>query len=669
MNILVPDQWLRDFLKTKATPKQIKEYVSLCGMSVERINVVGKDIVYDIEVTSNRPDAMSVVGIAREASVILPKFGIDAELVGDPYKTTQTNPKTKDVYKLNIQSDKTINPRFTALVIDDIKNTSSPEWMEKYLTLSGMRPINAVVDITNYLMKAYGQPVHAFDYDQILPNKKGIPTMILRESKKGEKITTLDGKTHTLPGGDIVIEDGSERLIDLCGIMGGGVSHITEKTTRVLLFVQTYDPTHIRKTSMALAHRTDAAALFEKGLDTELVMPTIFKGISLLEELTKGKPASLLYDVYPHPFTPPTVTLKRDKLDIYLGIHLTNDEITDTLESLGFSVTLDETILTVTVPSYRRDVTIDVDVVEEIARIYGYHNIQTKLPDSEPPMTFEDPHLGVELKLKHKLADWGYTETYTYSMISKNLMDVFGFNTKHAYTISNPLSDEWVYMRPSLLPSMLSIMKENLHIDPSCLLFELSHVYDRKKGDLPHEHPFLIVASAGSHYQNLKGLSEAIFSFFGIPKPKETIPTNPYYNPEKSLALGEYGVVGEIESTLLSDLGIETPITVLEIDVERCYANLNTVKKYHPIPKFPASFEDIAFVVPPGFHVGPLIDAVKQSDPLISDVSLLDSFKNTRTLHITYQSADKNLTTEDTLPIRKKILKLGEEKFACKLKS
>jgi phenylalanyl-tRNA synthetase beta chain len=252
MNILVPDSWLRENLKTDATPKQLKDCLSLCGPSIERINTVGKETVYDIEITGNRPDAMSILGIAREASVILPKFDIDAKLLFDPYKkVTPTSPGTirypalrgKGELPLLIKTDENLNPRFTMVVFDHVSVKPSPEWMQKRLTQVGVRPLNNVIDITNYLMHLFGQPVHAFDYDSI----KG-HTMTLRASKKGEKLTTLDGKEHTLPGDDIVIQDGSGKLIDLCGIMGGNVSKISQNTKRVILFVQTYDPIHIRKT-------------------------------------------------------------------------------------------------------------------------------------------------------------------------------------------------------------------------------------------------------------------------------------------------------------------------------------------------------------------------------------------------------------------------------------
>lgn len=666
MNILIPNTWLREYLKTQATPKQIKDCLSLCGPSVERINDVNGEIVYDIEITGNRPDAMSVSGIAREASVILPRFGIPATFLHDPYAMKHFSDKAvKPVYDLTIKTDPVLNPRFTMIVLDDVKVGESPNWMKQYLTLAGIRSLNNIIDITNYLMHAFGQPVHAFDYDKI-----GRHTLTLRPSRKGERVTTLDEKTHTLPGGDIIIEDGDQRLIDLCGIMGGNNSKITDDTTRVVLFVQTYNPVNIRKTSMALAHRTDAAGLFEKDLDTELVMPTITKGIELIEELAGGKPKSKLYDFYPNPYKQKSVSVERKKVDSYMGIPLKDGEIKKILEPLGFHATITKQTITVDVPSFRRDIAIDVDVIEEIARIYGYHNIETRLPDTEPPVAYMDPELSLEQQVKNKLCDWGYTETYTYSMISEKLMDIFHLDKTKSYTITNPLSDEWVYMRPSLLPSMLMAIKQNLSFEGSLKLFELSNVYEYRKNTIPHEKPTLIVAVTGKQFFQLKGLTESLFSLLGVPFPNHADKkANEYYNPLHSLRIGDYGYVGEIHSNMLERMEINKPITVLELHFEHLIEQMKPTKQYHPIPKYPASYEDIAFVVPDQFHVGPLIEAVKTADPLVSDVSLLDTYANTKTLHITYQSREQNLESTDIAKVRNKILSMAAETFGIKLKS
>ena len=516
-------------------------------------------------------------------------------------------------------------------MLTNVSVKESPKWLGDLLTATGIRPINTIVDITNYLMRAYGQPAHAFDYDEISKS-----SMKLRASKKREKLTTLDGKTHVLPGGDIVIEDGKGRLIDLCGIMGAQNSSIKESTHTIVLFLQTYNPVSIRRTSMKLAHRTEAAGLFEKGVDSELVLPAIMEGVRLVQEIAGGKIASKLYDIYPKPFIPYSVSVNRNKVDEFLGTSLKDKEIISILLPLGFQANVTKEEITVTVPSWRRDVTIDVDIIEEITRIYGYHRIASRLPEGKLPMNAPDPELLWEDEVKIRLRDWGYTEVYTYSMISEKQLDKM-----KAYKITNPLSEEWVYMRPSLRPGFLSAMKENFNNRNELRLFELSKVYHFCEGDLPQEEDMLIVGLTGDKYFETKGIGEAILALFGTPG-----------------ALDAYGSLTRIGE-----------ITLLELSITKLSRDANPTKKYTPIQKYPPVVEDMAFIVPDRFEIGPLISAVKAAHPLIADVSLLDVHEDTRTLHITYQDPKRNLTGEDVIPIREKLIQLAKNQFGAILKS
>ena len=662
MNILVPDSWLRKFLKTKATPSQIKEYLSLCGPSVERIYEDSGEPVYDIEITTNRPDAMSVFGVAREASVILPRFGISAELLNNPYEVkekTFSGPK-----KLTINTNQTLNPRWTSVVITDVSIKDSPKWLQDWLTKSGIRPINTIVDVTNYLMRAYGQPAHAFDYDRIANH-----TMKLRASRKGEKLTTLDGKTHALPGDDIVIEDGSGKLIDLCGIMGGENSSITNTTTTVVLFLQTYDSTHIRKTSMGLAHRTEAASLFEKGVDSELVMPALLKGIELIQSIAGGKVASKIFDLYPHPFKPYDVAVTKQKVDSYIGTTLYDKEIKTILTNLGFIPKFTKSDITVTVPSFRRDVTIDVDIIEEIARIYGYFNIINRLPEGEMPQVVTDPILRWEEEIKIRLRDWGYTEMVSYSMISEERMKLFDFDTTKAYKISNPLSNDWIYLRPHGIASSLPVFIQNMNGRHDLKMFELSMSYIYQEKNLPKEQPVLNVLWSGEKFLEAKGLAENIFRLFGVrfQPDSDTIPKATRYS-QSHLKFGEYASLGVLKPEFTQKLGAIVPITRLYINIGKMAHDAKPKSTYIPIPKHPASTEDLAFIVPDTFQVGPLIDTLKYADSKVFDVNLLDVYDTTRTLHITYLDPSKTLTSEEIAPIRAILLDIAKKKFGITLK-
>lgn len=664
MNILIPDSWLREFLKTKATPAQIKEYLSLCGPSVERVKKVEGDMVYDMEITTNRPDAMSVVGVAREAAAILPRFGIPAKLVNDPYRLTLKGLSLQGKLKLSVKTDTRLNPRWTSIVLNGVRVGPSPLWLKQKLEATGIRSINNVIDITNYLIRAYGQPAHAFDYDDI-KEKNGIPTMILRESTPREKIVTLDGKTHTLPGGDIVIEDGAGRLIDLCGIMGGENSAIKPTTTTVVLFTQTYNPVNIRKTSMALAIRSEASSLFEKGLDSELTLPALIRGIGLMAKLAGANVASKLYDFYPKPYTASAVSVTKAKTEAYIGAVLTNPEIKKILALLGFTPSISKKDITVTIPSYRADVTLDMDIIEEIARIYGYHNIPTKLPDGEPPLVMPDPLLAWEHEIKVRLRDWGFTELYTYSMISEKLMDIFGLDTRKAYKIANPLSEEWLYMRPTLWPSILTSVEQNLHTRNDLQVFELSMRYVWRPNDLPKERPILLVAWTGHKFREAKGLAQALCTLLGLTyRPVDKPKILPWYG-DTHLQLGEYGSVGEANDQLLNKLGIHSPITMLELDMETMIKNAVLSKSYHPISKYPSIVEDLSFVVPQGFQVGPLMAVLSRAHKLIESITFLGAYENKRTFRITYNDPTKNLTGMDVAPIRQKLIEYAGEKFGA----
>lgn len=670
MNILIPDSWLREHLKTKATPKQFKEYLSLCGPSVERIHNVDGEAVYEIEITTNRPDAMSVVGVAREAAAILPRFGVAAKLLKDPYAEPKrgSTPAKYTSKTLTIKTDPALNPRWTSIVFENVTVKPSPDWLKKKLEATGIRSLNNIIDITNFLMRAYGQPAHAFDFDAIA-DKPNHATMILRASKKGEKIVTLDGKSHTLPGDDIVIEDGKGRLTDLCGVMGAKNSAITETTKTVILFLQTYDPMHIRRTMMNLAHRTDAGGLFEKGLDPELVLPSFSKGVELITDLSGGNVASKLYDIYHKQYKPYTVSVPRTKVDAYIGTQLAEKKITDILTPLGFTTKVLKDTITVTVPSFRRDVTIDVDIIEELARIYGYHNITSTLPDTAPPVVIPDPILNWEEQIKIRLRDWGFTETYTYSMISEELMDIFGLNKTNAYKIANPLSNDWVYMRPALWPSVLMALKRNLNYKDNLQIFELSMDYYYRPNNLPNERPTLIIAWVGHKFLEAKGLAEVIFTMLGIDHQKNHAIQKPMdWYGNVNLQLGKYGSVGEVNTDLLTKLEIHKPVTILELEFDLLVQHAHPQKTFIPLPKYPPSFEDFTFVVEPKTPVGNLINALKSVDPLIAEVSLLDVYEDARTFHVTFLSRENNLTDDDIRPIREKIINKASDAFHATIK-
>jgi len=672
MNILVPYSWLKEHLETKASPKQLAEYLSLCSQSVEKISKKGeKEWVYEIEVTTNRPDCLAVYGVARELAAILPRFGIRARLRPIPEEKIEI-PAVKKGLPLEVKIEKSsLCPRFTALIFEGVKIAPSPETVQQRLIYSGIRALNNVVDISNYLMLELGQPMHTFDYDKIKGAK-----MILRQAQKGEEVTTLDGITRQLPAGAIVIEDGAGRLIDLCGIMGGENSQVDEETKRVLLFVQTYDPVKIRQTCQALGFRTEAASRFEKGVNPEGVILAMKKAIALFEDNCGAKVASSLIDIYPSPLQPKKVTLELSEVDRLVGVKIKRRQVIEILKSLGFSLLSEgETKLTFSVPFWRHDdISLPEDLIEEVARIYGYHRLPAVLPKGNLPKAFEEPQFFWEERVKDMLKYWGFVETVNYSLVGKKELQRLGFEPQQALRVSNPLSRNLTYLRPSLIPSLLGVVAKNQAREEEIKLFELANVYlPRKSNQLPEEKMMLGVVMTGENFYRLKGVLESMLAELGVDFELEPETKGVFWHPQRTgkILTGKgkvLGLLGEIRPKILAAWGIEKRVVVLELDFPQLVAVARPDKMYSPVSPYQPVREDLAFVVPPKTLVGQILREIRKVDPLIQEVRLLDSFGNTRTFRISYQDPQKNLSSSEVEKVRNAVVRLMKKKFAASLK-
>ncbi len=672
MNILVPYSWLKEFIKTKASPLEIAEYLSLCSQSVEKITKTENDFVFEIEITSNRADCLSVYGIARELSAILPRFGIPAKLE----KLTSYELKNKNYQgklKLEVEiKNKKLCPRFTALIFDNVKIAPSPKIVQERLEKSGIRSLNNVVDISNYLMLELGQPMHTFDYDKIIGAK-----MILREAKEGEKIVTLDGQLRILPQGTIVIEDGKGRIIDLCGIMGGENSAVDNNSKRILLFVQTYDPTRIRQTCQKLSFRTEAASRFEKGVDPEGVIIAINKAKEMFEENCGAQVASKLIDIYPNPLKEKIVELNLDLVEKIIGVKIPRNEILEILKSLGFVINFSSNSqIKVSIPHWRNDdISIPEDLIEEIARIYGYQNLPNNIPLSLPKSEEKNPFFWEE-KIKNFLKYQGFTEVINYSMISEDLLRKTKFDPKDYLKISNPLSSDWVYMRPSLIPSILKNISQNQNNFSDISLFEISKIYiPQGENELPEEIPMLVGAQTGDEFLKVKGILEMMFEELGIKNYRfnQPVPKTKIFNPQKTaeILINEkpVGFLGEIDNQITSLFEISSRIILFEIDFNSLLENATLSKKYTPLPLYPPIIEDLSFVVPPKIPIGKIIQSIKSTSSIIKSVDLLDIYKNTKTFRIIYQHPLKTLNNKEITKIREKIIEKVEKEFKVKIKN
>lgn len=663
MNIQISDSWLREYIDTKATPKQIGEYLSLCSQSVEKLIKEGKEIIYDIEITTNRPDCLSVYGIARELSAVLPRFGLEAKLKEIPVLDI---PMITNGLPLQVKISKTdLCSRFTALVYDNVKIKPSPQFAQKRLNQAGIRALNNVIDISNYLMLELGQPMHTFDYDKILKHK-----MFLREAGDGEEIITLDGQKRTLKDGVIIIEDGEKRIIDLCGIMGAKNSETDENTKRVLLFVQTYNPMKIRRACQSLGFRTEASSRFEKGIDPEGVIPSMQRATLLFKEWCGGKVASQLFDIYPSPPKEKKISIDKSKIDLICGDNIKIQEAAKILDSLGFSssVDLNNKLITSTVPHWRNnDIDIQEDLIEEIARLYGYHNLQNTLPPLNS-VPVQDQTFKWEDKVKTALKYFGFTETVNYSLVARNLI----INPDDHLQISNPLTEDLLYLRTSLIPSLLQVIGKN-STEEDIKIFEMANVYIPKgKDQLPDEIMTLTLSMTGKDkFFEMKGILEALLKELGIISFE--IKSDKANNLEKYAKIFikeiNIGIIGEISQSQLAFHEIKDKVTVLNIELSRLLTLASTSKKYTPLPKYPPIIEDLSFIFSQRTLLGPVIEEIKNSSELIREVKLIDAYQDARTFRITYQSSEKNLSEKEARDIREKIIKKTAEKFCAFLKS
>lgn len=619
MNIKITYNWILDYLETNANPYEIQKYLSLSGPSIERVEKFEDDYIFDIEIISNRIDTASVIGIAQEATAILPMYGKKAKLKFNPLKEyvfekIRSKQVEKNNLKVKILSDNLCS-RFSAIVLENVKIGPSPEFIQKRLNAAGIKVINNVVDISNYLMLTLGQPVHTFDFDQILDK-----TMIVRESKPGETIITLDEKEVKLPGGDIVIEDGQGRLIDLCGIMGGLNSAISKKTKNVLLFVQTYNKTKIRKTTMTTGVRTVAATYFEKGLDEERVEPTLVFGVKLFEKYTQGKVGSKIIDIKNIKHQPAIINFDISLINQKTGLEIDNNTIKNILINLGFDVQINKNNINIIVPSYRKyDISIPEDIVEEVARVYGYHKIPNNLP---PPVHVNQPEdfknlFKIIRQIKYFLKHLGINEVINYSMVSEKLLKEWALDPKKHLRLKNTISEEIEYMRQTLLPSLWKNLKENTGKKEILKFFEIAKVYLPKKNDLPDE-KYMLAIAVNTDYFDIKGIVESLFKELNI----------------------------DLDNVNKFEIIEKDNFYFSEIDVDYLINNWKILPKYQPINPYAVIKLDKTFILNEKNNYQTIKNKAFQSS-LLKKLEVVSLYENKLTLRFYYSSNSRNITEEE----------------------
>ena len=650
MQILIPHSWLLDYLETNATPKKIAECLSLCGPSIDKIEKVGDDLIYDIEVTTNRVDMMSVMGIAREASVILPQFGYKAVLKGQVLKNSKAWPSRK--LDITIINNPKLCKRILAIKLEEVQLGKSPLYIQDRLNKVGQRPLNNAIDITNYVMWEIGHPLHVFDYDR-LANKK----IIVREAKKGETLITLDDKKHTLHGDEVVFDDGTGKIIDLPGIMGTKNTIVGEDTKNVLLWIESIEPQRIRRASMGLEIRSQAAILNEKGVDPELGLIALNRAVTLFKRLSKAKIGSQLTDIYPAPYVPRIVKTTTSFIYERLGVNIDKKQIKSILSGLEFKANWRENNLDVIVPSFRaNDVSVPEDIIEEVARIYGYHKFPSKLMQGFLPEKIPDSPFQFENNIKNILRGFGGVEIYTSSLVTEEFVD------KGALKLTNPLGKDAEYLRTSLLSSLIETANKNAGEREPYHLFEVANIYQPAgRQGLPHEKMTLAGIFVNYNFRKSKGIIESYLEELNIKFQFEQ-EDSAHFLPSKRIKI----LAGKTYLGLLGVLENNNYI-YYEFDTEQLETASSSYKTFKQIPKYPAQIEDITLILPSRTRVGDVISTISSVSKFLNNIELTDVYNDNYTFRIWYQHPEKTFNDSEVKEIRNNFIQEVNKKFGAVL--
>jgi len=637
------------------------------------------EIVLDFEITSNRPDCLSVLGIAREAAVALQK----------PFRKPVINVKEEnddraEKYASVEIKDTDLCSRFAARIIKDVKIEPSPEWMRNRLKAAGIRPINNIVDITNYVMLELGQPMHAYDLDKIEGGK-----IIVRRAADGEILKTLDDQDRKLDSSMLVIAD-TVKPLGVAGVMGGANSEITENTKTILLECANFDGISVRLTAKKLGMRTEASSRFEKGLDVENVITAINRASQLAEEMGAGKVCSGIIDCYPCKAEKRSIKFRPEKINEFLGTSISKEYMIKILRDLEFDV--DEANMTVTVPSFRLDVEREDDLAEEIARFYGYNNIEaTLLQGKSATLGKKSYKQKLEDLIKDTMVSCGMYEIYTYSFTSPKVLDALNIpedsELRRTVVISNPLGEDYSIMRTTTIPSMLDVISRNYNrrVD-SARLFEMSYVYipeDIPVTKLPYEKEILTLGMYGNaDFYDIKGVVEELLDVLGIRRVNfQPDRDNPIFHPGRTASIlvngQKIGTIGQIHPDVAEKFECpeETYIGVLE--VEALVKNADMEVEYKPLPKFPAVTRDIAMLVKDEVLVKEIEDVISSNaGNILEDMKLFDVYKGKQipegmksvAYSITFRGQDRTLTDDEVNAKMQKILDALKDKLGAQLR-
>lgn len=649
---------------------------AVVGMDIKEHLGLNKAIL-DFDITSNRPDCLSMVGMARETAAALdttyrmPNLSYEVKGTGN----------LEDELTVEIKSD--LCKRYMARKIKNVKIAPSPSWMQERLLEAGVRPINNIVDITNFVMLEIGEPMHAFDAREISTKK-----IVVDTASENEKFTTLDEVERTLDGTFLCIKD-TDKTVALAGIMGGLDSEIKDDTTEVIFECANFDGTNIRVNSKKLALRTESSGRFEKDIDPNLAETALNRACALVCELGVGEVIEGTIDEYPCKKAEGHMEVSVAYINSFLGTDIKAEDMKKYLDSLDMKTIVNGDTLEITVPTFRVDIGIKQDIAEEVARIYGYDKIPTTVVEVVPDR--ENIHKIDKLRkiVLDTLVSSGLNQSISYSFVSPKVFDKIKVAEdsplRNVIKIKNPLGEDYSVMRTSALPSIMESLGRNYsRSNDYASIFEIGRVYikDEDETKIPIEKNVLTIGMYGDvDFYDLKGIIENLVEELGLKAKYARESENPTFHPGKTASLlirnKNAGVFGEIHPDVLEAYGIDVPCYVAELDLDMMYEAADVNKKYTPIAKFPAATRDIAILVDDEVLAGDVEDTIKRAGGnLVEKISLFDIYKGEQiekgkksmAYAIVYRDVKKSLTDTEVNKAHDKILKALEHKLGAVLR-
>lgn len=625
--------WLKEYVDVRIDPKKLAYLLTMAGINVTSCRNVGGDYIFEFEITANRPDCLGIIGIAREVAALLgKKLEIPKELQKNPQPKARSPQPSLDIEL----KDPELCFRYTARIIRNVEVRPSPDWLKEKIISVGSRPVNNIVDITNFVLFETGQPMHAFDLDKI----RG--SISVRRGIKGEKIITIDNVPRACNPDMLVIAD-EAGPIAIGGVMGGLKTEVNNMTKNILLESAFFNPISIRRTSRALGLSSESSYRFERRIANDMVANASNRGACLIETIAEGEIGPLI-DIGKKKAYSKTINFDLGKANKILGVCITKGEAAKILKTLGFSVKAQKTSMKVTVPSFRGDVKNDIDITEELARIYGYEKIPLTIPRITGNIRIKDFASLLEEKISQALTRLGLNEIITYGLISKNSIKGLGIREDEIVVIKNPLSIDQEIMRPTLLPGMLGVISYNFNRKAGHLsLFEMGKVYKEKKNSYIEE-PVLSIGLAGIRQENwknqmqeftlfdIKGVFEKLLETLGITHIVFKKGEIGGFNKDIVSTVENRGRViacfGEVDKTICERFDIEKKVFYGELYVGNILEGVKLDKRYTPISRYPSIRRDISVVLDKNIASSEVTSIIKEiGKTLVKEVSLVDYYK------------------------------------------